>query len=95
MKPDDRICYCFHVSLRKLAHYARRERIRKASQLSGCLGAGTGCGWCIPFLKKIHDLAQTGAEIYDGESVPGLPDAAQAYAAARRDYLRSDEKNTF
>ena len=23
--------------------------------MSECLGAGSGCGWCIPFLKRIWD----------------------------------------
>ena len=55
MEPDDRICYCFRVSLRKLVNYARRERPRRASQMSQCLDAGTGCGWCIPFLKRIWE----------------------------------------
>ena len=54
MQPDDRVCYCFRVSLRKLVNYARRERPARASQMSQCLDAGTGCGWCIPFLEKIH-----------------------------------------
>ena len=53
MKPDDKVCYCYHVSLRKLVNYARRERPARASQMSECLDAGTGCGWCIPFLRRI------------------------------------------
>ena len=53
MNLDDKICYCFHVSRRKLENFVRREQPRVASQLSECGGAGTGCGWCIPFLKQI------------------------------------------
>ncbi|MDH3592185.1 MAG: (2Fe-2S)-binding protein [Planctomycetota bacterium] len=53
MGPDDHVCYCFRVSLRKLVNYARRERPAVASQMSRCLDAGTGCGWCIPFLTRI------------------------------------------
>jgi len=59
--PDDDVCYCFHVSLRKLVNFARRERPERASRMSECLGAGTGCGWCIPFLKRLAarpDLAE-------------------------------------
>src|ERR1700759_3766057 len=26
----------------------------RGSQISECLSAGTGCGWCVPMLKKIH-----------------------------------------
>ena len=54
MNLDDRICYCYHVPLRKLVNYARRERPARASMMRECLDAGTGCGWCIPFLKRIH-----------------------------------------
>lgn len=53
MNLDDEICYCYHVSMRKLIHYARRVRPDRPSLMTGCLNAGTGCGWCIPFLTKI------------------------------------------
>lgn len=53
MEYDDDICYCYHVSLRKLVNFARRVRPRNPAQMSDCLGAGTGCGWCIPILTKI------------------------------------------
>jgi len=55
MGPDDLVCYCYRVPLRKLVAYARRERPLRASQMSECLGAGTGCGWCIPTLQRIHE----------------------------------------
>ena len=38
--------------------------------MSECLDAGTGCGWCIPFLKRIHsdpdgiDLSEVDPETY-------------------------------
>lgn len=50
---DDRVCLCFRVTKRKLLNFARREKPVVASQLSQCGGAGTGCGWCIPFLKLL------------------------------------------
>jgi len=77
MQPDDRICYCFRVSLRKLVNYARRERPARASQMSGCLDAGTGCGWCVPFLEKIR--ADPDGFVLD-ELTP------DEYARARADY---------
>ena len=40
----------------------RRTKPKVASQLSECGGAGTGCGWCIPFLKQIHQ--QVDAEVH-------------------------------
>jgi NAD(P)H-nitrite reductase large subunit len=55
MNLDDKVCYCFHVTRRKLVNFTRRQRPRVASQLSQCGGAGTGCGWCIPFLKQIFE----------------------------------------
>ena len=53
-KPDDTICFCFHVPLRKIEAYCRIEKPAAASQISDCLSAGTGCGWCRPMLKQIH-----------------------------------------
>ncbi|MHC4695199.1 MAG: bacterioferritin-associated ferredoxin [Planctomycetota bacterium] len=53
MQLEDEICYCYHVSMRKLVNFSRRTTPRRASEMTGCLGAGTGCGWCIPFLVKI------------------------------------------
>ncbi|MHC4067867.1 MAG: (2Fe-2S)-binding protein [Planctomycetota bacterium] len=87
MNPDDKICYCYDVSLRKLLNFARREQPQCPSRMSECLGAGTGCGWCIPFLIKI-------AEAPDEFEVEGM--SADEYAAKRQDYIRSDKpKNEF
>jgi len=99
MRLDDEICCCYHVSLRKLVRYAERERPARPSQLSNCLGAGTGCGWCIPVLKKIHELAVSGrlppeaAETAEG--LAGLPATPDEYAAQRAAYLESERKNEF
>ncbi len=54
MDKNDSICVCHRVSLGKLVSFIERENPKVASQLSECLGAGTGCGWCIPFLEKLH-----------------------------------------
>src|SRR5713226_8035188 len=54
MNEDAKICYCFHVNRRKLVNFIRLNKPRVPSQLSECGGAGTGCGWCIPFLKQLH-----------------------------------------
>ena len=95
MNLDDQICYCYHVSLRKLTNFARRERPQRASQMSNCLGAGTGCGWCIPILKRIYETALAEDSVGQAATASGLPASASEYAAGRRDYLKSDEKNTF
>ena len=74
MNLDDKVCYCFHVSRRKLVNWVRLHKPKVASQLSECGGAGTGCGWCVPFLKKL----------FDGEAV----NLDEEYAAGRQEYLR-------
>lgn len=62
MDLDAKICYCFHVTRRKLVNFIRLRRPKVPSQLSECAGAGTGCGWCIPFLKQLHQQAGRGGE---------------------------------
>ena len=57
---EDELCYCFHVSKRKILNYIRVNRLRRASQVSECGGAGTGCGWCIPYLKRCFEEVQAG-----------------------------------
>lgn len=87
MQFDDEICYCYHVSLRKLINFSKRVRPKQASRMTECLGAGTGCGWCIPFLIKIAQNPT--AFSFDHVT-------AQEYAEQRSEY-RSGEcsKNTF
>lgn len=58
MNDDDELCLCFHVSKRKVLNYIRLHRPKVASQLSECYGAGTGCGWCRPFLRKLMENSQ-------------------------------------
>lgn len=84
MNLDDQICYCFHISRRKLVNWCRREQPRVASQLSECGGAGTGCGWCIPFLKKIFREERDG--VADPQLAALTPDD---YAQQRAGYIRS------
>lgn len=85
MQPDDHVCLCFRVSLRKIVNYMERERPSVASQLSECLGAGTGCQWCVPFLRGLHHQWQSGR-------APGLPVAPAVYAAQRRGYRETGER---
>lgn len=54
---DDTICYCFHVSKRKIVNYIRIHKLRRPSQVSQCGGAGTGCGWCVSYLKRYFEAA--------------------------------------
>lgn len=63
-----------------------REEPRVPSQLSDCLGAGTGCQWCVPFLKKLHRQWEAG-------ETPNLPVAPEEYAKRRKAYHRSGQRD--
>lgn len=82
MELDDTICYCFHISKRKIVNYLRVHKPKVASQLSFCGGAGTGCGWCVPYLKRYFTESQGRA----GEADQLTPDE---YARQRASYIRS------
>jgi bacterioferritin-associated ferredoxin len=80
--PQEReICVCFHVRRRKVEAFCRREKPKVISLVSQCLSAGTGCGWCIPFLKGIH------AEVVLGGPRFEMPDDDE-YRARRKAYHR-------
>lgn len=78
MDRDAEICLCFHVTRRKLENFARRRRPKVASQMSECGGAGTGCGWCVPFLKLLFKQS--------GEDLDQL--TPEEYARRRSRYVR-------
>jgi bacterioferritin-associated ferredoxin len=80
---DDELCLCFHVSKRKVINYLRVEKPARPGQLSDCFGAGTGCGWCRPFLKRLFDEAVQGGTVQADE-----PTAAD-YARQRARYVRA------
>lgn len=82
MNLDDKVCYCFHVSRRKLVNFTRLHQPKVASQLSECGGAGTGCGWCIPFLKQIFRSATEGGDTDLEKLTP------EEYARQRACYVR-------
>ncbi|MHC5024652.1 MAG: (2Fe-2S)-binding protein [Planctomycetota bacterium] len=86
MNPDDHVCLCYRVSLRKLSNYLKRERPRVASQLSDCLGAGTGCQWCVPFLKRLHAQWEAGEE-------PDLPVSPEDYASRRKSFHQTGHRD--
>ena len=79
MDLDDDVCLCFRVSKRKLLSYLRTQQPVVASQLSQCGGAGTGCGWCVPFLKKLFEQQE-------------LAESAAEYAARREQYRETGER---
>ncbi|HEV3204360.1 MAG TPA: (2Fe-2S)-binding protein [Gemmataceae bacterium] len=83
MELDAKVCYCFHVTRRKLVNFIRLYQPKVPSQLSECGGAGTGCGWCIPYLKQLH---QQGV----GEGETDLEHlTAEEYARGRAVYVRA------
>ena len=86
MELDDELCLCFHVSRRKVENYLRIHQPSRAAQLSECQGAGTGCGWCRPFLKKLFERAQAESS----EMPEDLPGAAE-YADQRNFYRRKQD----
>ena len=83
MELDDELCLCFHISKRKVLNYLRVHQPRVASQLADCGGAGTGCGWCVPFLKKLHKQSLAAADASESEPLP------LDYAKARAAYIRA------
>lgn len=74
MQPDDHVCLCFGVSLRKIQSYLAREDPQVASLISECLGAGTGCGWCVPYLKNLHEQHQSGKLTAQMPTIEGSSD---------------------
>lgn len=96
MELDDDLCLCFHVTKRKVVNYLRIERPRSASQLSECYGAGTGCGWCRTYLKKLFEASQassqkdanTSGSDYGSPDPVDLPSASD-YARDRANYVRA------
>lgn len=85
MDPDDHVCLCFRVSLRKIRTYLHREDPPVASLISECLSAGTGCQWCVPFLKHLHAQHQRG-------QTPDLKISPQEYAESRTTYRATGER---
>ena len=98
MNPDDPVCLCFHVTRRKVRSFIRVEKPKRPSQLSQCFGAGTGCGWCRPYLERMLTKASDGGNapqrIKQTDS-PEQTDSADSadltieeYKKARSQYVR-------
>jgi len=83
MELDDELCLCFHVTKRKVINYIRVEKPARSGQLSDCFGAGTGCGWCRTYLRRLFEEQQ-------GIATESSPDPTAAeYAQGRTKYVRA------
>lgn len=83
MDLDDEICLCFHVTKRKVVNFIRVEKPRRPGQLAECFGAGTGCGWCRTYLRRLFDQAVAGGQTSAVEPSPA------DYALERARYIRA------
>ena len=88
MDLDSTLCFCFHIPKRKIVNFVKQTRPARASRISECFGAGTGCGWCIPFLKRIH------REIVAGDIVEAGDIPPEVYEEMRRSYLEGVRQGT-
>lgn len=102
--PDDTLCFCFHVTVRKVENFCKVQKPQAASQISECLSAGTGCGWCVPMLRKVHQrlcgqYAPWWRQIpdeqdYHSEQRDAEPEQIdeERYAAGRQAYLKETNR---
>ncbi|MCA9425226.1 MAG: (2Fe-2S)-binding protein [Candidatus Omnitrophica bacterium] len=89
MDRHDDLCVCFHVPLQKVEKFVRLNDPKHASQISECYGAGTGCGWCIPFLEKVFEDHKAGKPT-------DLKMSREEYLNRRKTYRQTGEsKNRF
>ena len=85
MKPSDDVCLCFHVPLVKVRSFLAREDPPVASLISECLGAGTGCGWCVPYLKELHRQHCEG-------QMPTIEGSAEDYTEGRLQFRSTGQR---
>lgn len=83
MELDDELCLCFHVTKRKVINYIRIEQPRRAAQLADCHGAGTGCGWCRPYLRKLFE------QLADSSTADAQLPTRDEYAQQRSNYVQA------
>jgi len=83
------VCYCFHITRRKLVNWVRLNEPKVPSQLTECGGAGTGCGWCIPFLMQIFRQG-TEARLNEDDVCEMLDQLSpEDYARRRAEYVKA------
>lgn len=90
MDDQDEICLCFHVSVQKVKKFIRLQKPVRESQLSECYGAGTGCGWCRPFLKSLFEQ-ETSVKSGDTDRFSQM--SSEEYALQRKNFRLKSESN--
>jgi NAD(P)H-nitrite reductase large subunit len=85
---DDELCLCFHVTKRKVINFIRVTRPQRVGQLSECFGAGTGCGWCRAYMRRLFEQHQRDAAAVEAD--PPDP-TAEEYARGRTGYVKSGQ----
>ena len=85
VNPDENVRLCFRVPLRKIRAYMKREDPAVASLISECLGAGTGCGWCVPYLQELHAKHKAGEPV-------DLSINSEAYSEGRADFKKTGSR---
>ncbi len=71
-----------------MINFLRVEKPRRASQMSECFGAGTGCGWCRTYLTKLFEASLLEASQRSEITTDDLPDKTE-YAAGRTQYVKA------
>jgi NAD(P)H-nitrite reductase large subunit len=82
MDLDDELCLCFHVTKRKVVNFIRVEKPKRVGQVSECFGAGTGCGWCRAYIRRLFEMER-------GQASQTPDPSPQEYARGRTSYVRS------
>lgn len=86
MDLDAEACLCFHVTKRKVVNFLRVEKPQRVGQLSDCFGAGTGCGWCRPYLERLFAQSRQAGATFDDQAADPTP---ADYASGRAEYIRA------
>ncbi len=60
--PDDAtVCSCYNVTKGQITTAITEQSLCDVAEVKGCTQAGTGCGSCVPMLKKL--LTECGVEV--------------------------------
>jgi bacterioferritin-associated ferredoxin len=60
-------CICHRRSFRELRKLAERGGWRTVEQITAETGCGSGCGLCLPYLKRMLETGETELPILEPE----------------------------